>query len=305
MSGMALAGRDRWTRHAWTRAGRAVALLLASGCERIVDVDLDPGPVRLVIEGRLELLQGSTEGRQLIRLSITDAFTSDRAPPPATGATVAVIDEANRAVQLAESAGTPGTYETIGLLPVVGARYTLRIDYQGERYEATDRVAAVAPIDSLYFRFVGKDVFGDPGFRAAIDYTDPAGARNFYLWEQLIDGERQLVPDQSNRMHVIGGDDFYDGRRITAYQPFEESIVEPGDTVIVRQIGLSEATYRYYLALFEQSAAGHGSPFAVPPGSLRGNGANLTAPAHYPLGYFWAAEVAEARTVFAAGTPAP
>lgn len=71
---------------------------------------------------------------------------------------------------------------------------------------------------------------------------------------------------------------------------------------MVRQIGFSEATFRHYFALFEQSAAGHGSPFAVPPGSLRGNVANLTDPAHYPLGYFWAAEVAEARAVLSTGS---
>lgn len=286
------------------RAGRAALFLLASGCERIVDVDLDPGPTRLVVEGRLELVQGSLEGRQRIRLSTTDAFTSERVPPPATGAAVVVIDEANRTVPFVESATTPGVYETTSLLPVVGARYTLRIDWQSERYEATDRVVAVAPIDSLYFRFVGDDVFGDPGFRAAIDYTDPAGSRNFYLWEQLVNGKRQLLPDESNRFHVIGADDFYDGRRIAAYQPYEESIVEPGQSVVVRQVGLSEAAFRYYFALFQQTTS-RSSPFAVPPGSLRGNVANLTTPARYPLGYFWAAEVAEARAVLPADRPAP
>ena len=301
MSPGTLAGRGWWNHRTWTRAGGAALFLLAGGCERIVDVDLDPGPTRLVVEGRLELVQGSTEGRQRIRLSTTDAFTSERAPPPATGAEVVVIDEANRAIRFAESAAAPGTYETTGLLPVVGARYTLRIDWLGERYEATDRVVAVAPIDSLYFRFVGDNVFGDPGFRAAIDYTDPAGGRNFYLWEQLIDGERQLLPEESNRFHVIGSDDFYDGQRITAYQPYEESIVEPGETVMVRQIGLSEAAFRYYMSLFEQTGGRQGSPFAVPPGSLRGNVASLTTPAHYPLGYFWAAEVAEGRAVLPSG----
>jgi len=270
----------------------ATLALAASGCERVVDLDLEPGPVRLVIEGGVRRPIGGTDSTQTIRLTTTDQLTSDRPPPPVRDALVEVSDEMGRVWDFTES--DPGTYQA-AFWPVVGARYRLRIEVDGERYEGTDVLTAVPPIDSLYFEFEESNIaVGDEGFRAAIDYTDPPGVENYYLWEQLIDGESSLTPDPGNRFRVIGDDNFIDGATITGYQPYDEAVVEPGQTVVVRQVALSERSFRYLFALFEQSGDGQGSIFSVPPASVRGNVANLTNPEHYPLGYFLAAQVAQA-----------
>ena len=58
-------------------------------------------------------------------------------------------------------------------------------------------------------------------------------------------------------------------------------------------MSLSEAGYRYYRALSDQSS-NNGSPFSVPLGSVRSNIVNLTNSSHRALGYFMASEVAEA-----------
>jgi len=275
----------------------AALALFGSGCERVVDLDLEPGPVRLVIEGGVRRPIGGTDSTQMIRLTTTDQLSSDRPPPPVRGALVEVSDEQGHSWSFAE--GEPGIYRA-AFWPVVGERYLLRIEVDGERYEGSDVVRAVPPIDSLYFEFEESNIaVGDEGFRAAIDYTDPAGVENYYLWEQLIDGESSLTPDPGNRFRVIGDDNFIDGARITAYQPYDEAIVEPGQTVVVRQVALSERSYRWLFALFEQSGDGQGSIFSVPPASVRGNVANLTNPEHYPLGYFLAAQVAEASATLA------
>jgi hypothetical protein len=272
------------------------AIAALSACERVVDVEVAEGPVRLVVEGRVELVLGAATGRQRIRLTTTDAFANNREPPPAAGARVEIADDAGRSVLLTESASEPGVYVTDALLAEVGRVYTLRIDYLGDRYEASDRLAAVPPIDTLYFVFEEANIaVGDSGFRAAIDYTDPAGRRDFYLWEQFVDGQSQIIPDPGNRFRVIRNDDFTDGATIVGYQPYDESVIEPGQDVLIRQIALSEASYRFYFALFEQAAGDQGSPFSTPPASVRGNVANLTTPGHFPLGYFVAAQVAEAR----------
>jgi hypothetical protein len=280
----------------WAFPLAAGVLATSSACERVVDVDVPEGPVRLVVDGRIELVKGGNDGRQRVRLTATTLFGDEREPPAATGATVTVSDGSGRTVAFTESSAEPGVYETMALPGVLGERYTLRIDWRGERYQATDVLAAVPAIDSIYFQFEPASIFaGDSGFRAAIDYTDPAGERNFYLWEQLIDGKPAILPDPGNRFRVIGNDDFYDGRAIKAYQPFDEAVVEPGQEVLVRQVALRESSYRFYFALFEQATGNQGSPFSVPAAGVRGNVANLTDPAHYPLGYFLAVEVAEAR----------
>lgn len=274
----------------------SLVLLLATGaCTRIVDLDLPEGPERLVIEARLERRQNDSSGRQEIRLTTTDRFDSESAPPPALGAAVQVTDDAGDAWTFTTAA--PGLYVATGLVPALGRSYTLSIDYQGERYQASHPFVPVAPIDSLYFLFKAEGLAaGDSGFRATIDYTDPPGARNFYLWELLVDDTLRIDPNPGNRFTTISEDRFFDGGRVVGYQPNHHEAIEPGQRVAVRQVALSEPAYRYYFALFEQTG-GRGGPFSVPPASVRGNVANRTTPGHYPLGFFYVAGVAEKRAV--------
>jgi hypothetical protein len=271
--------------------------LAMSGCTRVVDLDLEEGPKRLVVDARIELRPGDLTGRQVFRLSTTGPFGSFSAPPPGTGALVGVTDEDGGAWTFVETPGQAGEYAASGLIPAVGSRYRLTIDYRGDRYEASHRLMPVAPIDSLYFVYEEEGLAqGDSGFRAVIDYTDPEGLGNYYLWELVVEGELRIAADPGLRFRAISDDRFYDGGRVTGYQPYDEEVVDPGQSVAVRQIGLSESAFRYYFALFEQTT-GSGGPFSVPPASVRGNVANLTAPDRYPLGFFLAAEVKERTAV--------
>lgn len=259
-----------------------------SGCTRVVDLDLVEGAVQLVVEARLE----SGTSVQRVRLSTTDAFSSAGPPPAATGAVVSVTDDAGRSFPFTESGSTPGVYLATGFPAVVGRRYTLTIDYDGERYRAEQTMVGVPPIDSLYFVYEEAGIAqGDSGFRAVIDYADPAAARNFYLWELYVDGVRRVSRDPGARFRVISDDEFYNGGVVIGYQPYDEEVVEPGQSVELRQLGISEEAYRYYFVLFEQTTSG-GGPFSTPPASVRGNVANLTDPGHRALGFFLASAVA-------------
>jgi hypothetical protein len=269
------------------------ALAALAACTRVVDLDLAEGPKRLVVEARIELRDGDDVGRQEIRLTTTDAFSAATPPPPAAGARVEVADAGGRVFGFAESPAGSGRYLATGLVPGVGVTYTLTIDYQGDRYRASHRLMSVSPIDSLYFEYEEEGLAqGDSGFRAVIDYTDPKGLGNYYLWELYADGELRIAADPGLRFRALSEDRFYDGGRVVGYQPYDEEVVETGQLVTMKQISLSEPAYRYYFALFEQST-GSGGPFNVPPASVRGNLANLTHPDRYPLGYFLAAQVAE------------
>ncbi|MCC6316080.1 MAG: DUF4249 domain-containing protein [Gemmatimonadaceae bacterium] len=267
-----------------------------TACERVVDVDVDEGPRRLVVEARLERILGNVTGQQAIRLSTTGSYFSGTLPPAATGATVRVTDDRGQTTTFSES-NVPGTYQTSALVVTRDRMYTLRINWEGQRYEGVERTMTVSVIDSLYFaapkpgRFSGED-----GVRATIDTRDPAGEKNFYLWDQFVDGRRMLGPDSTFKMRIIAPDDAVDGKPVLGFQPFEGIGIAVGSSVLVRQVGISEATYRYYFALSDQVGA-DGSAFSVPPASVRGNVANLTNPLQPALGYFYVSEVAEARGV--------
>lgn len=257
----------------------------ASGCTRVVDLDLDEGPRLLVVDARVE--QG--EAIQAVRLTTTDQVSSTDLPPAARGAQVELTDELGGRWSLLETA--QGLYE-VPLAPRVGGTYTLSIRWEGQQYRAVAPLPAGPPIDSLYFVYVEKGLAqGDSGYRAVIDYTDPPGVANWYLWELVVNGRRRMIIDPGNRWRVISSDEYYDGGRVVGYQPFDEIVVHPGELVTMRQIAIPESAYRYWFTLFDQTAPG-GGPFSTPPASLRGNVANLTDPSHPALGYFLAGQVA-------------
>lgn len=266
---------------------------LIAACERVVEVQIEESERRLVVEGRIELVKEAPGGAQSIRLTTTDAFFSNRAPPPATGALVIVSDGAGGVFSFVEA--QPGRYETTDLLPRIGETYTLTVDYGGDTYRAVAELRAVPAIDSLYFLFEEETIIiEEEGFRATIDYVDPPGIANFYLWEQLVDGENVVPPDPGNAFNLVARDEFFDGQAISGYQPNHEVAIEPGQRAEVRQIALSREGHDYYRALFEQNALGSGNPFSIPPASVRGNVANLTRPDRFALGFFEAAEVSVA-----------
>ena len=204
-------------------AGRVALGILAAGallagCERIVDVDIPAPEPRLVVEGRIELVKNAPSGTQRIMLSTTDAFFADRLPPPAVGARVVVTDGSGGVFPFVEAA--PGHYVTEHLQPRLGETYTLSIQYGGDAYRASALLREVAPIDSLYFVFEEKTLLIDEaGFRAAIDFVDPVGVPNFYLWEQFVEGVNEIPPDPGNAFNLVSRDELYDGQDVIGFQP--------------------------------------------------------------------------------------
>ncbi len=264
----------------------------AVGCERIVSVSVPDSPPRLVVEARLERVRSAVSGTQRIRLTTTDRYFSTAAPPPARGAVVRVVDDSGKVVPFAELATEPGTYETTVFVIAVGRSYTLRITYQGEEYVSTETTQPAVAIDSLWFIDRIATISPQAGLRATIGLRDPVGVKNFYLWDQIVNGRRVVRPDSVGYFRVVASDDLSDGTRLRRFQPYDGVIVTRGQQVTVRQVAISEQAYRFYSALSEQGL-NDGSPFGVPPSSLRGNVANLTTPAKHGLGYFIVAEVTE------------
>ncbi len=276
------------------------SVLLAAafaGCEEVITIDLEEGPERLVVEGRIERIKEKQSSYQEILLSMTDAFFSDSSTPKVSGALVTVSDELGNTTTFAESEAEPGRYVTNELQAEIGRTYTLTIQFAGDTYEARATLLAVAAIDSIYQRFVENHRPGDEGedgLRVFIDYTDIAGVENYYLWEQFVDGVSQMeATADDNQFHLISKDQFYDGQKIVAGNPYERSVVEPGQEVLLRQISLSAFAYDYYFLLFDQAGGGR-VIFDTPSAPIKGNIENVTDPERYPLGYFGASEVSQA-----------
>ena len=120
------------------------------GCERVVDIDVEEGPERLVVEGRIERHRDDGAVAQSIRLSTTASYFSNESTPAVSGAEVIVNDDEGATYLFAESSSQAGIYENRDMRPEVGRTYTLEIDLEGESYRAVETLLPVAPIDSMY-----------------------------------------------------------------------------------------------------------------------------------------------------------
>lgn len=259
------------------------------GCERVVNIDVEEGPERLVVEGRIERHQDDREVAQSIRLSTTAPYFSNESTPVVSGAEVIVHDDEGTTYLFAESSRQAGMYENRDMRPEVGRTYTLEIDLNGESYRAVETLLPVAPIDSIYQQFEKANSFEDGGIRVKIDYQDVPGREDYYLWEQFADGVLQAEPDPGNSLNFVGSDEFFDGENVIGFEPNQEATVKSDQLVLVRQLSLSKEAFEYYFLLFEQT--GQDPLFPTPAALIRGNIENLTNPQRYALGYFGASEV--------------
>ena len=272
-----------------------VTLTFTWGCQEVIQIDLEEGKKRLVVEGRIEKIKDKNSGYQSITLSTTNEYFSNSQTPRVTGAAVSVSDESGNVYPFQESSTLPGLYETDSLFAEIGSTYTLLIDYNGERFQGSSKIEPVTPIDSIYQGFKPENLFDDEGIRVKINFTDPAEKGNFYKWQQFQDGVSLIDVNPGTKWTLISSDEFFNGLDVIGREPNDEMIFEPGQQALVRQLSITKNEYDYMFLLYDQATGG--GPFDAPPATIRGNIENLTNSDNYPLGYFGASEVAEAELI--------
>lgn len=130
---------------------------------------------------------------QSVTLSRSRSTADSNTTTPVTKAQVQVIVNGTTPVSLTET--RPGRYE----LPTtfrgrVGDQYQLRFTTtDGTRYESnTETMTSVPPIERVYDKYTPNgpsrtaDGLPTPSSDVYIDFRDPAGQRNFYLWRSRL-----------------------------------------------------------------------------------------------------------------------
>ncbi len=255
-----------------------IFLFILSGCEDVIEVDLDTAQPRLVIEASINWFKGDAGNEQRIRLTTTAPFYDENVPP-ASGATVNITDELGNDFVFTED-GATGIYENNTFVPVIDREYTLNITYEGENYTAVETLRFVAEIE-----FVTQDKEGgfsgeETEIRAF--YTDPAAEENYYFFKF----ESVFATDQD-----VYKDEFFNGNQIFGLYIEEE--LDTGDEVIIQSFGVSEGYYNYMFTLLSQAAVDGGGAFETQPATVRGNIINQTDPDNFAYGYFRLSEADE------------
>lgn len=253
----------------------AFAALLLVSCEEVIEIDLDETEAKFVITGAV------TDQLEPFRVRIEKTVNFDQPNnyPAVSGALVTISDGA-QTFDLTETA--PGIYQTAqNLAGEVGKTYNLRVEVEGQVFEAQSTMPAPVPFDTIK-----QDIGTQPGGGTTIlvvpIYVDPLGFGNYYRFVQTTNGQKL------NNIFVFD-DRNNDGIRITRplFAPGSDIENTVGDTVLVEMQTIDRATYKYFFALDASTSNGPNSSVpANPENNLSGD----------VLGYF-SAHTVQRRTL--------
>lgn len=250
-----------------------IASISFTGCEDVVDVDLNTAPPKLVIDAAIKWKKGTAGNEQKIKLTTTTGFYSS-VIPTVSGATVFITNSANTVFNFIETPNT-GEYICTDFVPVVNENYILTVVYNGETYTASEKLYASPEIDSIEQGvFPG---FGDEQIQVKFFYQDNGAEDNFYL----IGFKNSNIPFPE---YGVAPDEFFQGNQMFGFYTDED--LKPGDVLDLSLQGISERYSNYMNKLLNIAGTNGGNPFASPPATLRGNITNQTNKSNYPFGYF-------------------
>jgi hypothetical protein len=244
-----------------------------NGCEDVIDVPLNTGNPRLVIDASIVWEKGTTGNDQVIKLSTTTDFYSN-VIPHVSGATVFIKNSNGDTFNFIETPNT-GEYHCSNFLPALEENYILTVISNGQSYTSTETLKSVAAITSVTQETqsgLGTDVL-----KIKATFDDPADAENYYLYKYKF--SNNLNPE-----YGVDEDQFFQGN--TFFSLVLEEDTHPGDQVQITHYGISQSYYNYMRILLSVSGSMGGGPFQSPPATVRGNITNTTNFDNYPLGYF-------------------
>ncbi len=258
-------------------------LVMATSCTDVVDVEVQSGPERLVVEASIDWEKGTNGRVQTIRLRKSTPFFDEDTILDVTGASVTVTHDSS-GTNFVFTDQNDGSYQTTSFQPVLGQSYSLRIEYNGEVYTAQETMTPVTDITNVFQS--REEGFEDDILEVNVVFTDPETEGDNYLFKFQRQGD--LLPDLE-----YAEDEFVNGNEIEWWYEIEdEEDIPPfqaGDVVDIEMYGISRSYYDYIKILVDQ--IGGVGIFETTPVAVRGNVVNTTNPDNYAFGYFRLTEV--------------
>jgi hypothetical protein len=257
-----------------------IIIVFSYSCEDVIDLELPTSEPRLVIDASINWFKGTAGNEQSIKLSLTAPFFDENVPP-ASGAEVQVT-KAGDDVFIFTEEGNTGVYKNNNFIPQINETYQLRISYNGETYVASETLKSVSEITRVEQNLEGGFSGEDTEIKAFCN--DPIDEENYYFFEFIPSLPVTPTLDTFE-------DEFVNGNEIFGF--YVEEDLDPGQSVTIRNYGVSERFYEFMFILLQQIDDGGGGPFETQPATVRGNCINQTNPDNFPLGYFRLSEVDE------------
>ncbi|WP_289662827.1 DUF4249 domain-containing protein [Flavobacterium panacagri] len=241
-----------------------------ASCEDVVNLDLETGETKLVVDAEILWKKGTSGNEQTIKISKTASYYSG-STPKVSGAQVRVENSNGDVFTFNETEA--GVYKCTNFVPVIDMEYKLFVTAEGQSYTATEKLTSATPINKVEQKIV-PDFGGEDVIELTFYYNDPADQINFYVTD--YQSEFLIYPE-----YEITNDDFYNGNEISTR--FSHEDMKAGNTVKITHRGVSKNFFNYWKLILEAS---NSNPFQVPPGNIRGNIINTTDANNTAFGYF-------------------
>jgi hypothetical protein len=250
-----------------------LTIFVFSGCQKVINVDLNEAAPHIVIEGLIEDLRGP----YTVAISKSGSYFDQPVLETVSGAQVVITDSNGTIDTLKET--TPGVYITSKIKGIPGRTYTLKVISENQEYVGTSTMFSHVNIDSLSLeksQFQHIDYGGNDHNETHYDihcfFKDPE-EKNFYRVKVF---KNDSINTQNYRLY----DDQYTNGAETELRVGNATL---GDTYRIELLSLDQQTYGYYRTLADllYSNPIFGSTPANPNSNLS-NGA---------LGYFGACAV--------------
>ena len=229
------------------------------GCEKEIQLALDPNQSLLVIDGSIT----DEVGPYYINLSKSTSISAPSNYYAVTNALVIVKDNLGQIDTLKHE--KEGRYKTNKIKGIFGNTYYLEVQVEDKKYSANSTMPQKVVLDSL--RINPFTLNSEVRYSVIPVYTDPITLGNSYRFIQKINDtldqtfhvfNDNLNNGKENQRPLRGGSDSLE--------------VKLKDIVAVEMQCITRPTYLYYYTLFQQSGAGPGGGTtpANPPSNIIG-----------------------------------
>jgi hypothetical protein len=217
-----------------------IAILTVSGCQKVINVDLNVAVPRIVIEGSIS----DRRGPYTVTISKSGSYFNQPVLPPVSGAVVIITDDAGKIDSLHEEAA--GVYLTSKIRGIPGLTYTLKVISEDKEYVGSSILSSHVNIDSLTLIkndsqriFFGGNNPNETHFEIHCFFKDPP-EKNFYRVKVF---RNDSINTENYRLY----DDQYTNGEETELRVVGR--VEAGSTYRIELESLDDKTYGYYRTL--------------------------------------------------------
>ncbi len=243
-------------------------LAVVTGCEEVIDLDLNETSPAVVIQADLS----SPEGVLTVFITRTGSYFEAETAEKTDDALV-ILENSKGAQAQVLSAGD-GRYKLEQVKADPGDKFSLLVTIDNITYRAVTEVKPPVEIDTVTYTWYDGDEIFRPGYRFIVAVNDPAGENNYYRIRMYKNG---YLFNRANDIVVFDDTDF-NGQAINV-RMHNQYYLEKGETAIVELMSIDRQAWQYFTTLNEAVNAGPGSPAPSNPVSSFTNGAQ---------GYFYA-----------------